>query len=163
MLGHWYRNWIYNYPCNQCMCLSPLMLRVWILPRRGALDTTLCDNVCQWLVTGQWFSLSTLVSSTNKTDRHNITAVLLKMVLNTINLTLHYIVRHNTHILRKIYIEDNIDGIVDHHCSHNHFIKIFHWIFVDYYPEDCNILSCYSWVFWEWVQHRLLRKIKTKI
>jgi hypothetical protein len=24
-------------------------------------------------------------------------------------------------------------------------------------------LSCYSWVFWEWVQHRLLRKIKTKI
>jgi len=33
------------------------------------LDTTLCDKVCQWLATGRWFSL---VSSTNKTDRHNI-------------------------------------------------------------------------------------------
>jgi hypothetical protein len=38
---------------------------------RGVLDTTLCDKVCQWLATGQWFSAGTLVSSTNKTDRHN--------------------------------------------------------------------------------------------
>jgi hypothetical protein len=36
-------------------------------------DTTFCDRVCQWLVTGQWFSLGTLVSSTNKTDHHYIT------------------------------------------------------------------------------------------
>jgi hypothetical protein len=35
-----------------------------IIPlRRGVLDT-LCDKV------GQWFSLGTLVSSTNKTDRN---------------------------------------------------------------------------------------------
>jgi hypothetical protein len=34
---------------------------------RGVLDTTLCDKVCQWLVTGQWFSPGTSVSSTNKT------------------------------------------------------------------------------------------------
>ena len=40
--------------------------------------------VCQWLVVGQWFSL---VSSTNKTDRHNITEMLLKVVLNTITFT----------------------------------------------------------------------------
>ena len=33
--------------------------------------------VCQSLVAGQWFSLSTLVSSTNKTDRHDITEILL--------------------------------------------------------------------------------------
>ena len=37
---------------------------------RGVLDTTLCDKVCQWLGTGQWFSPGTLVFSTNKTDRH---------------------------------------------------------------------------------------------
>jgi len=36
----------------------------------------LYDKVCQWLATGQWFSP---VSSTNKTDRHDITEVLLKV------------------------------------------------------------------------------------
>jgi hypothetical protein len=53
--------------------------------QRGVFDTTLCDKVCQGLATGQWFSLGNLVSSTNKTDCHNITAILLKVVLNTIN------------------------------------------------------------------------------
>jgi hypothetical protein len=33
-----------------------------------------------------WFSLSTPVSSTNKTDRHDITELLLKVALNTITL-----------------------------------------------------------------------------
>ena len=48
------------------------------------LDTTLCDKVCQWLVTGRWFSP---VSSTNKTDHHDIAEILLKVALNTITLT----------------------------------------------------------------------------
>ena len=52
---------------------------------RGVLYTTLCDKVCQWPATGQWFSPGTPVSSTNKTDRHNIDEILLKVVLNTIN------------------------------------------------------------------------------
>jgi cobalamin-dependent methionine synthase I len=34
--------------------------------------------------TGQWFSSGPLVSSTIKTDRHDITEILLKVVLNTI-------------------------------------------------------------------------------
>ena len=55
--------------CNQC--LSPLTL--WVV-----LDTTLCDKVCQWRATGRWFSPCTLVSSTNKTDRHDITEIFLK-------------------------------------------------------------------------------------
>ena len=57
-------------------------------------DRTLCDKVCQWLVTGQWFSkvcqwlatglwvsAGTLVSSTNKSDSHDITEILLKVAL----------------------------------------------------------------------------------
>ena len=52
---------------------------------RGVLDTTLCDKVCQWLATDRWFSPDTPVSSTNKTDRHDMTKVLLKVALNTIN------------------------------------------------------------------------------
>jgi len=34
---------------------------------------------------GRWFSPGTLVSSTNKTDRHDITEILLKVALHTIN------------------------------------------------------------------------------
>ena len=49
------------------------------------IDTTLCDKVCQWLATGQWFSPGTPFSSTNKTDRHDIAEILLKVALNTIN------------------------------------------------------------------------------
>ena len=74
--------WIYNYLCNQC--LSPLMLWVWILHRWSVLDTTLCNKVCQWRVTGRWFSSCTPVSCTNKTDRHDIAQTYLKVVLNTI-------------------------------------------------------------------------------
>jgi hypothetical protein len=56
---------------------------------RGVLNTTLCDKdkVWQWLATGWWFSPGPLVSSTNKTDRHDITEILLKVALNTIPLT----------------------------------------------------------------------------
>jgi hypothetical protein len=81
----WYKcSWIYNYLCNQC--LSPLTFetRSW----RGVFHTTLCDKVCQWLMTGQWFSPSTPNSSTNKTDSHIITEILLKEVLNTKTLSL---------------------------------------------------------------------------
>ena len=55
-----YKGWIYNYLCNEC--LSTPTLQIWILLRRDVLDTTLCD----------------------KTDRHDITEILLKVALNTI-------------------------------------------------------------------------------
>jgi hypothetical protein len=50
--------------------------------------TTLYDKFCQWLATGGWFSPGTLVSSTNKTDRHAITEICLKMALLTIKQTI---------------------------------------------------------------------------
>ena len=53
---------------------------------QGVLDTTLCDKVCQLFVAGWWFSLGTPVSSTNKTDGHDITEMLLNVALNTSNL-----------------------------------------------------------------------------
>ena len=52
---------------------------------RDVLDTTLCDKVCQWLATGRCFFPGTPVSSTNKTDRHDITEILIKVALDTIN------------------------------------------------------------------------------
>jgi hypothetical protein len=48
--------------------------------------TTLCDKVCHWLATGRWFSPNPPVSPTNKTDRHDITKLLLKVALNIITL-----------------------------------------------------------------------------
>jgi len=81
-----YGSWIYNYLCNQL--LSPLTLWVRIPRWRGVLDTTLWYKVCQWLAEGQWFSLGTAVSLTNNTYHHDITEMLLKVVLNTITLTL---------------------------------------------------------------------------
>jgi hypothetical protein len=51
---------------------------------RGVLHTTLCDKVCHWLATCQWFSPGSPVSTTNKTDSHDITELLLKVALITI-------------------------------------------------------------------------------
>ena len=67
----------YNYLCNQCL----LPLTLWVqIPLRH-------DKVCQWLATGWWFSPCTTVSITNKADLHDITEILLKVVLNTIKQT----------------------------------------------------------------------------
>ena len=58
---------------------------------RGILHTTLCDKVCQGLATGWrgffWREGVTPVSSTNRSDDHDITETLLKVALNTITLT----------------------------------------------------------------------------
>jgi len=64
----YYGSLIYNYLCNRC--ISPLMLWVRLPPK--ARCTTLSDKVCQWLSAGRWFSPGLPVSSTNKTDRHEI-------------------------------------------------------------------------------------------
>ena len=53
---------------------------------QGVLDT-ICDKVCKWLATGRWFSPGIPVSSTNKTECHDITEIILKVALNTINQT----------------------------------------------------------------------------
>jgi hypothetical protein len=86
-MGQSYGSWIYNYLCNQC--LSPLTLWVRIRLRTGILNT-LCDKVCQWLAAGLWFSA---VSSTNKTDHHDITEITetdtkIHIPIKTINITL---------------------------------------------------------------------------
>ena len=50
---------------------------------RDVPDTALCDKVFNWLVAGQWFSPGIPVSSTNKTDRHDITEILMEVVLTS--------------------------------------------------------------------------------
>ena len=78
---------IYNitFICNQC--LSPPKLRVRIPLSRGV-DSTY--KVCQWLVAGRWFSPGIPVFSTNKTDCHNITEILLNTIALPPNITFPY-------------------------------------------------------------------------
>ena len=73
-----YCSWIYNYLCNQC--LSPLQLWVW---------TPYMPRCTRYNI--MWWSLSVTydrsVVFSNKTDRHFITEILLKVALNTISKT----------------------------------------------------------------------------
>ena len=75
-----YGRWIYNYLCNQCLSLLMLWIRISIRAR----CTTLCNKVCQWLATGRWFSPGPQVSTTDKTYRHDIVEILLKVALSTL-------------------------------------------------------------------------------
>ena len=43
------------------------------------LDRALCDKVCHWLATSRWFHPGTQVSTTNKTERHDISKIVLKV------------------------------------------------------------------------------------
>jgi hypothetical protein len=78
-------SWIYNYLYNQC--LSPLKL--WI--RTPLMERCTRYNIMWWSLSVTCDSsvvfsgYSSLVSSTNKTDRHDITEILLKVAINTIN------------------------------------------------------------------------------
>jgi len=55
-------------------------------PAHGEVYTTLCDKVCWCHPASQWFSL---VSSTIKSHRHDITKILLKVALITITKPIH--------------------------------------------------------------------------
>ena len=81
-----YGSCIYNYLWNQCLSPLKLCIRTPFMVRCTWYN--IMWSICQWLVVGRWFSPGTPVSSTNKTDCHNITEILLKVVLNAITLTL---------------------------------------------------------------------------
>jgi hypothetical protein len=65
---------------------------------RAVLDTTLCDKICQWLAAGRCFSPDTPVSSTNNTDRHDITETV-------------FCVRHVLCVLIYNYTDDTNNGM----------------------------------------------------
>jgi hypothetical protein len=60
-------------------------------------------------VTGRWFSPGIPVSSTNKIERHNITEILLKVALNTINpKILRIVCKEESLILISVMISSEI-------------------------------------------------------
>jgi hypothetical protein len=93
----------------------------------------LCDNVCQWIATGRWFSQSTLVSSTNKTDCHIITEILLKVALSTIKTNQTKLISFST--TKKFFYQDfilytSVNGVRPHfrgdrHWLHKQFMMLY--------------------------------------
>jgi hypothetical protein len=79
------------------------------------LDTTLSDQDCQWLAAGWWVYPGTPVSSTNRTDHHDIAEILLKVALNTITLTPNILIcipRLSLHSLIRLKKDQNSFSLV---------------------------------------------------
>jgi hypothetical protein len=66
------------------------------------LDIKLCNKVCPLPTAGQWFSLGNPVSSTNKTDGHNIAEIFFKVALNTINPDLSLSLLEGSQLIKKM-------------------------------------------------------------
>ena len=87
--------WIYNYLCNQCLSSLTLWVRIPHIAfcTRYSIMWLSLSVTCDRSV----ISPGTPVSSTNESDRHNITDLLFKVALNTIILTLYTKKGNNNH------------------------------------------------------------------
>ena len=104
---------------------------LWVQISIRARYTTLCDKVCKWLATGRWSSQGTQVFSTNKTDCHDITKILLN---SFINVHVAVTVRHsNTSILSSMWITSS--------CVRSailfHKIKVI-WAIIIFFVKSCH-------------------------
>jgi hypothetical protein len=114
---------IYIYVCGKCRTqfmlpmeksvtftgacaneIIPSINRSFVCKAKEERHVRICDKVCQWLAEGRWFSP---VSSSNAIDRHDITEILLKVALNTINLTSYPVSQMST-TLQLIPAENHV-------------------------------------------------------
>jgi hypothetical protein len=102
-----------------------------------------------WKATGRWFSPDPPVSSTNKTDRHDIAELLLKMVLNTIKQTNKYTDTICFRLLEAVC--DNLEWLVIHWQTRYHsglllFVQWSHivpFVYIAvYYCNRCIFILC---------------------
>ena len=103
---------LFHFETGSKMGLNSEILHIWKLYRLlNFLPILMC--FFQWLAVGRWFSPD---SSTNKTDSHNITEILLKVVLNTINPnTTTYVLSVSHHYCWEIKSR-SWRGVLDKHC-----------------------------------------------
>ena len=78
-----YDSWFFNSLCT-LVCITTKVASSNHAHVEGYSIQLYVIKVSQWLDAAQWFSLATLVSSTNKTDCCDITKIFLKVMLNTI-------------------------------------------------------------------------------
>ena len=97
-------------------------------------------NHCQWLVIGQWFSQGTPMSSNNKTDRTEITEIMLKVVINTITLTL-FEPRRGPHYKIYVRISLQINAFPQLNQTNIHIPHANHGVFLITIRMTLHILS----------------------
>jgi hypothetical protein len=108
--------------------------------------TTLCDKVCQWLVSGLWIfpdTPGTPASSTNKTDPHGITEILLKVALSTIPLTPNiYIISSSLNTI--VTIKQDLFWF---HLEYKKTLLCYKWIRFNVNSSyRYSLLFCRSWM-----------------
>ena len=108
-------------------------MMLWVRISTRARYTTLCDKVCQWLATGWWFSPGSLVSSTNKTDCHDITEILLKVTLNTYQTNKQTYKADESYISLATYV---LSLIPINQCSINSNVSVYREDMVKMFGTD---------------------------
>jgi hypothetical protein len=104
--------------------------------------------VCQWLAEGRWLSPGTPVSSTSTTDRHDITEILLKVVLNTIPLNLRSTSIHKNILGNRILFSSTLypsgsvrSGLTLFVNYSTPTIKHYFWIGArQYWVDICHVI-----------------------
>ena len=95
-------SWIYNYLHVESVTITTKVVSS--IPAQGEVYLiqyyNLCNEICQILAAGWWFFTGNPDSSTSKTDHHDITEILLKVVLNTV--TPHFIIKCLCHRLTAV-------------------------------------------------------------
>jgi hypothetical protein len=125
---------------------------------QGVLDKTLCDKVFQWLATSQWFFPGTPVSSTNKTNRHDITEILLKVTLNSIKTLILSIVTHISRCFIFTCPHVHLNGpclveIISSFCFDVRYVKL----------EKMFISLMMRWIKWKAKNTALLEQFQNPI
>ena len=112
-------------------------------PWRGVLDTTLCGKICQLLASGRWFPPGTPVFSTNKTDRHDIAEILLKVALNPITPPppKHIIIKYYTFvsIIGSYYVQSLSTSFTSIFLTLNFIVPFMHLL--SYFPLVVNTIT----------------------
>jgi hypothetical protein len=122
---------------------SIVLLYLWVRISPRARCTTLCNQVCQWLAAGRWFSPGAPVSFTNKTDLHDITEILLKVALNTINQpTIYCVNKYNNTI-------EQTKTVIKHNFEEHSFLSLRKWLFS--YKYILYALNEHVPRYWKWL------------
>ena len=95
-----------------------------------------------WLATGRWFSLGTANSSTNETDCHNTTEILLKVALNTINHQNKYLLWPSKRTMN--HVSHMMDGcFMTIQENHEPCVTYDGWLLYDHPREPWTM--CHIW------------------